>query len=264
MHPQFQRYSEQGLADENPMLNYLANLSFQSPQHHTNTGPTFSQPIVVIPRSEYISNQLHPIIENGCSRPSPMTTNGPYGGQPMEFNPSESYYPKQESHNPNANTRVPIEENGQSSQQWPEALQDHSNFNSWFQQPNVNASQSSSQATIVNASTPYKLHQWVNGSSRTFAPIAAYRPNPRQVQGAFDNRLESRHLNSNGGYTPQRRISVYELRTQLTSIAHEIKLRTVESINAASEHVQPQGDEEYFMFYLVRNISYPTDLCSLY
>ncbi|KAF7929985.1 uncharacterized protein EAE97_009582 [Botrytis byssoidea] len=252
MPPPFQGNSGQGLANKNPMLNYHTDLSFQSPQHNTNTEPNSPQAIGINPISECVSNQVHPIIENGWNRPSPMTANGPHGGgQPMEFNHSEPHYPRQETYNQNANTPFPLEENEQNSQQWPEALQQQSNFNARFQQPNMNASQIPPQATIANAPTPHQLHQWVNGSSRTLAPIAAYSPNPRLVQGESDNGLGFGRLNSNGGYTPQRRIPVSKLRTQLISVAREIKLRTVESINAPSEHVQPQGDEELFMLYLV-------------
>ncbi|KAF7922263.1 hypothetical protein EAE99_007443 [Botrytis elliptica] len=251
MHRPFQRYPGQGLANENPTPNYPENLNFQSPQHHTNTGPSVSQPISVNPGSEYLSNQFHPMIENGWNLPSPMLANGSNGGQPMEFNHFESYYPNLRSHNIGANTLVPIEENGQSSQQWREAFQDQLNFNAQFQQPNVNAGQYLPQATIFNAPTPCQLHQWVNGSLRTFAPIAAYGPNPQQVQGEFGNELGFGRLNSNGGYAPQYRIRLCKLRDQLTSIAREIKLRTVESISAGSEHVQPQGIEEFFMLYLV-------------
>ncbi|TGO11907.1 hypothetical protein BTUL_0098g00080 [Botrytis tulipae] len=251
MPPPFQGNSGQGLANKNPTLNYHADLSFQSPQHHTNTGPNSPQPIEINPISEYVSNQVHPIIENGRNRPSTMTANGPHGGQPMEFNHPKPRYPRQENHNQNANTPFPLEENGRSSQQCPEALRHRSDFNARFQQPNVNASQSPPRATIANAPTPHQLHQWVNGSSRTFCPIAAYSPDSRQVQGEFDNGLGFERLNSNGGYTPQRRIPVYKLRSHLISIAREIKLRTVKSISAPSEHVQPQGDEELFMLYLV-------------
>ncbi|TGO33041.1 hypothetical protein BHYA_0271g00110 [Botrytis hyacinthi] len=250
MHPPSQIYSGQGLANKNPTLNYPANLNFQSPQHHINTESNFSQPMGVNPGSENFSNQLYPIIENGWNRPSSMTTNGPYGGQPMEFNHSKPYYPRQENHNQNANKPSPLEENGRSSQQLPEAFRHQSNFNAQFQQSNMNASQFPSQATIANAPTPQQLHQWVNRSSKTFAPIEEYCPNLRQVQGEFSNELGFGRLNSHGGYTPQRRIPVSKLRTQLTSIAREIKLRTVESISAASEHVQPQGNEESFMLYL--------------
>ncbi|TGO53898.1 hypothetical protein BOTNAR_0283g00090 [Botryotinia narcissicola] len=252
MPPPFQGNSGQGLANKNPTLNYHTDLSFQSSQHHTNTEPNSPQTIGINPISECVSNQLHPIIENGRNRPSTMTANGPHGGgQPMEFNHSEPHYPRQETHNQNANTPFPLEENGQNSQQWSEALQKQSNFHARYQQPNMNASQIPPQVTIDNVPTPHQLHQWVNGSSRTLAPIAAYSPNSRLVQGESDNGLGFGRLNSNGGYTPQRRIPVSKLRTQLISIAREIKLRTVESINAPSEHVQPQGDEELFMLYLV-------------
>ncbi|TGO19346.1 hypothetical protein BPAE_0344g00020 [Botrytis paeoniae] len=236
MHPPFQRYFGQGLANEDPNPNLPANPNFQNLKHNPNTGPNFSQPIRVHPRSKYLSNQVHPMIENGWN-----------GGQPMEF---KSYYPKLESHDLSTNTPVTIEENGPSSQQWLEALKDQSKFNAQFQQLNVNASQFSPQATIANAPTPYQLHQWVNGSLNTFAPIAVNDSNPRQAQGEFDNGLEFSHLDSNGVYAPQYTVPLSELRVQLISIAREIKLRTVDSISAASEHVKPQGNEEFFILYL--------------
>ncbi|TGO49816.1 hypothetical protein BCON_0199g00080 [Botryotinia convoluta] len=241
----------QGLGNENPKPNYPANLDFKSPQHYTNIGPNVSQAMRVNPGSEYLSNQVHPMIENGWNRPSPMTDNGSNGGQPVEFNDTKSYYPKLESHNLSTNTLVPVEENEQSSQKWPEAPKDQSKLNARFQELNVNASQFLPQASIFNAPVPYQLHQWINGSPNTFAPIVENGSNPQQAQGKFDNGLIFNHPDSNGGYTSQCTISLLELHMQLNSIAYEIKLKTVGSITAASEHVDPQGNEEFFMLYLV-------------
>ncbi|KAF5876785.1 uncharacterized protein Bfra_003192 [Botrytis fragariae] len=240
MHPLFQRYFGQSLANEDSKQNLPANPNSKSPQRNPNAGPNFSQPTRVHPRSEYLSNQVHPMIENGWN-----------GGQPMEFNDSKPYYSNLESQYLGTNSPVTIEKNGPSSQQGPEALKDQSKFNARFQQLDVNSSQFSPQATTANAPTPYQLHQWVNGSLNTFVPIAVNDLNPQRAQGEFDNGLGFSHLDFNLVYTPQCTIPLSELHVQLTSIAREIKLRNVESINAASEHMKPQGNEEFFMLYLV-------------
>ncbi|KAF7912105.1 uncharacterized protein EAF01_001126 [Botrytis porri] len=240
MHPPFQRYFRQGLANENRHPNFHANPNFQSLQHNPNAGSNFSQPRRVNIRSEYLSNQVHPMIENGWS-----------GDKPMAFNTSNSYYPKSESHNFSTNPPAPIVGNGQSFQQWPGTLEAQSKFNVRFQRLDVNPSQFSPQATIANAPTPYQLHQWANGSLNIFFPTAVNGTNHRQAQGEFDNGLGFNHPHFKGVYVPRSTILLSELRKQMISIAREIKLRTVESISAPSEHAQPQGNEEFFMLYLV-------------
>ncbi|EMR86654.1 hypothetical protein BcDW1_4662 [Botrytis cinerea BcDW1] len=181
----------------------------------------------------------------------PLIANGSIGHQPMEFNSPNSNYPKREIHRLSKNTLAPIEENGESSQQSPDAHKDNTKFNTQFPEHNANASQFSSQATIANYQVSYQLQQWDDGNSNKISPMILNGSNSGQAQIEANNRSDINHPDLNGAYDPLRAIPLSELRNQLTSIAREIKLRTVDSMTAASDHVKPQGNQEYLMLYLV-------------
>ncbi|KAF7943537.1 hypothetical protein EAE96_011460 [Botrytis aclada] len=240
MHPPDQRYFGIGPANETSNSNHPENLNFQSPQHNQNFGPNFSKPVRIDPRSEHPSNQFCPGIVNGPNRPHPIECNG-----------SKPYYPNLASNTPNTNRLNTIEENGLISQHLPGALQNQSKFNARFQEIHVNGSRFPPQAATANAPVPYQPHQWANGSSTTFPPNVVKGSNPPPARVEVDNRLRIHHPKSNGVCPPQCAIPISELRLQLASIARKIKLRTVESTSAASEHVKPEGNEEYLMLYLV-------------
>ncbi|TEY42314.1 hypothetical protein BOTCAL_0395g00080 [Botryotinia calthae] len=181
----------------------------------------------------------------------PLIANGSIGRQPMEFSDPNSNYPKRETHRLSKNTLAPIEENGQSSQQSPEAHKDESNFNTQSPEHYVNDSKFSSQATIANFPVPYQPQQWDDGNSNTFSLMKVNESNSGQAQMEFDNGSYINHPDLNGAYIPLRAIPLSELRNQLTSIAREIKLKAVDSITATSDHVKTQGNQEYLMLYLV-------------
>lgn len=189
----------------------------------------------------------------------PLKANGSIGRQPMEFKSPNSNYPKRDTHRLSKNTLAPIEENGESSQQSPEAHKDNTKFNTQFPKHNANASQFSFQATMANSKVTYQLQQWDDGNSSRFSPMIVNGSNSGQVQIEADNGSDINHPDLNGAYTPLRAIPLSELRNQLTSIACEIKLKTVDSMTAASDYVKPQGNQEYLMLYLVCNIAHHTD-----